>query len=240
MADSPQTEGRKSLAAPYTAFSSVTTLIKSLKEHGLPSRIDRSVLTNFSGAVGGQLLTALKFLGLTDDDGHPTDRLRALVAAHGTEEWPEVLAGVLRDAYAPMFQLNMETASPSQFTEAFRRAYPGADEVQRKSMTFFLGGVREAQIKISAYIMRNKKPRSGPAKKRAPKAPPGNGGASTPPMGPPSPPPPPPSHLPGHIHPTNEFQLVALIDPSMSDKERDAVWTLIQFLKMKGAKPAAT
>ncbi len=140
-----------------------------MKEHGAaPSRIDRSVLTSFSGAVGGQVLTMLKFLGLTDDVGHPTDELGKLIKAYDTDAWPAALSEVLRRAYAPLFKLNLETASPNQFNEHFRKSYPAADEVSRKSMTFFLNAMREAGIKISPYIMKGKKPRSVTAKRRTP------------------------------------------------------------------------
>ena len=43
------------------------TFIEDLHEHGVPSRIDRSVLTRFSGIVGTQLMHALRFLSLVED-----------------------------------------------------------------------------------------------------------------------------------------------------------------------------
>ncbi len=160
------TDGNTGLSPPYVAFQSIKTVAKNMKEHSVPLRVDRSVLDNFSGAVGKQIITALKFLKLTDDAGHPNDTMRALVGAYDTTGWPDALSGVLREAYAPIFNLSLEAASPSQFNENFRKAYPGADAVQRKCMTFFLNAARDAQIKISPYIMKNKKPRSAPTKKR--------------------------------------------------------------------------
>ncbi len=152
-------EATKGLTAPYPAFQTLKTLVKPMKEHGPPSRIDRSVLTSFSGAVGGQVLTMLKFLKLTDDSGHPTTDLSKLITTYDTDQWRPALAEVVRKAYAPLFQLNLETATPNQFNEHFRKTYPAAEEVSRKSMTFFLSAAREADIKISPYIMKNKKPR---------------------------------------------------------------------------------
>ena len=55
--------------APYTSYRTFNTFIEDLREHGVPSRIDRSVLPRFSGVVGGQLMHALRFLGLIDDEG---------------------------------------------------------------------------------------------------------------------------------------------------------------------------
>jgi hypothetical protein len=215
----------KGPAAPYTAFQSLKTMAKQMKEHGVPSRVDRSVLTNFSGAVGSQVITALKFLKLTDDDGHPTVALRKLVDAYDTDAWATVLAQIIRDAYAPIFKMDLETASPGQFSERFRATYPGADAVLQKSTTFFLNAVREANIKVSPYIMKNKKPRSGPAKKRAAKTNGERGGVTNQP--PPAPAQPTTDKLPSEI-------MLSLFDHEMKDAEKQAVWTLIQYFKMKG------
>jgi len=65
-----------------------------------------------------------------------------------------------------LLQLDLETASPNQFSERFRAAFPGAEEVQRKSVALFLSAARDAGIKSSEYIMKNKKPHSAPTKKR--------------------------------------------------------------------------
>jgi hypothetical protein len=167
MADEQSTKDAARVTPPYIAFQSLKTLCATLKEHGIPGRIDRSVLGNFSGAVGGQVMTALKFLHLTDDDNHPSQLLRDLAEAHGTDRWSQTLAGVVRDAYKPIFELNLEAASPAQFNEKFRTAYPGKDETLRKSQGFFINAIREAAIPTSSYLMKNKKPRSGPTKRRA-------------------------------------------------------------------------
>src|ERR1700712_3196069 len=102
MADGNETSGTRT-SAPYTAYQSLKTLAAALKEHGLPPRIDRSLMTNFSGAVQSQLMTALRFLSLITADDLPTTFLQKLVAAHGTDAWPSELQTVLRHAYADMF-----------------------------------------------------------------------------------------------------------------------------------------
>jgi hypothetical protein len=169
MAEAETTEDTKPLSAPYTAFQSVKTALTQFKEHGTPSRVDRTVLPTFSGAVGSQVVTAFRFLKLIDANNSARGELDELVQAVGTDEWTASLRTVLQSAYAPLFGLNLETASPSQFTELFRREYPGTEDVSRKAMTFFLNAARDAEIKISPYILRNKKPRSNGTKRRAPR-----------------------------------------------------------------------
>ena len=153
-------KARSLRTAPYTSYRTFKTFIEDLREHGVPSRIDRSVLTRFSGAVGGQLMHALRFLGLIDSEGRSTQRLRELVIAHGGAQWPETLSHTLHQAYAPMFAIDLETATPSHFSATFRKAFPAADAVVQKCVTFFLYAAADAGLRVSARILKGRKPRS--------------------------------------------------------------------------------
>ena len=97
------------------------------------------MLTRFSGVVGIllPLCSALRSLDSIDDEGRPTQRLRELVIAQGAAEWPGTLSQALEQAYAPIFAIDLETATPSHFSAAFRKAFPAADAVVQKCVTFF-------------------------------------------------------------------------------------------------------
>lgn len=236
MAEEAESERVKGNTPPYIAFQTTKTIVKDFKEHGVPGRIDRSVLTNFSGAVVSQVLPALKFLHLTTSDNAPTDWLIELKDSYGDEvKWPVVLEKIVRHAYKPLFTLNLETATPSQFNERFKQAYPGADDVQRKSMTFFLNAAKEAKIPVSGYLMKNKKPRSSPAKKRAPKPQQervsprhvggGGGGGGA------------PGNPPAAQMSTVDVLMKLIYDPSkMKPDEEQAVFTLIRYLRTQGVQ----
>lgn len=222
---------QKGPSPPYIAFQSLKTLASNMKEHGVPGRIDKSVLGNFSGAVGSQIITGLKFLDLIDDDNHPKPALQNLVGAYDTDDWASALAQVLKEAFAPIFSVNLETASPAQFTEHFKRTYGIDGDTLRKSLTFFVNAVRDAQVPISAYIMKNKKPRSGPAKKRAIKPSgekfkaDGNKGSS--------------AHGENNSHTQTEKplsqQLLEILSPdSMPGDVQQAVLTLLVYLRKEG------
>ena len=238
------TEEQKALSAPYTAFQSVKTALTQFKENGTPARVDRTVLPTFSGAVGSQVMQAFKFLKLVGPNNDTRDDLVALVETVGTDEWTSALRNILKTSYGPLFAINLETASPSQFSEVFRREYPGADDVVRKSMTFFLNAAREAEIKISPYILRNKKPRSNGNKRRptpraeqqptaAPTSPSwmraasaaaagGRKGAAVQP-----PPPPPAQQRPSEI-------LLEHFKPNeMDDETQQALWVMLKYFKGK-------
>src|SRR5271166_2979904 len=164
-------QAKSTRTPPYTSYRTFRTFIEDLREHGVPSRIDRSVLTRFSGVVGTQLMHALRFLGLIEDHGRPTQRLKELVNAHGAAHWPERFSELLRHVYAPMFAIDLETATPSQFNEAFRKAFPAADAVVQKCVTFFLYAAIDAGVPISGRVMKGRKPRSPTPRRKRPAAP---------------------------------------------------------------------
>jgi hypothetical protein len=222
---------RSSGTPPYTSYRTFRTFIEDLQEHGVPSRIDRSVLTRFSGVVGTQLMHALRFLSLIEDDGRPTQRLKELVSAHATAHWPEKLLERLRQEYAPMFAIDLETATPSHFNEAFRRAFPAAEAVVQKCVTFFLYAASDAGVQISGRVLKGRKPRS-----LTPRRKPARPASAYPPMkeseaGPPQP----QSTVPlGDTRKPSEILLAQLDPNAMDDEQQAAVWTLLRYFKARG------
>jgi len=213
---------------PYTSYRTFKTFIEDLSERGVPSRVDRSVLTRFSGAVGTQLMHALRFLGLIDDHGRPTQRLKELVSAHGAEGWPGKLLEALREEYAPMFAINLETATPSHFNETFRKAFPAADAVVLKCVTFFLYAANDAGVRISGRVLKGRKPRAlAPRRRRALAQAPAKESEAETSLAPP-------------VTPRIEGKkpselLLSYLDPNeMDDEQQAAVWTLLKYFKARG------
>ena len=216
---------------PYTSYRTFKTFIEDLHEHGVPSRIDRSVLMRFSGVVGSQLMHALRFLGLIEDDGRPTHRLKELMKAHAAGQWPETFLELLRQEYAPMFAIDLETATPSHFNEAFRRAFPAADAVVQKCVTFFLYAANDAGVKISGRVLKGRKPRS-----LTPRRKPAKPAFAPPSVGKPEAGPPPPQPSGSHADAKTQSQLLLMhLDPNeMNDEQQAAVWTLLKYFKARG------
>ena len=221
-------QAKSTRTPPYTSYRTFKTFIEDLRELGVPSRIDRSVLTRFSGVVGTQLMHALRFLGLIEDHGQPTQRLKELVNAHGPGHWPEKLLELLRQGYAPMFAIDLETATPSHFNESFRKAFPAADAVVQKCVTFFLYAANDAGVKISGRVLKGRKPRSlTPRRKHASaQAPNKEFEAGT------SRPQPDTSRIEGSK--PSEVLLTYLDPNEMDDEQQAAVWTMLKYFKARG------
>jgi Family of unknown function (DUF5343) len=208
------------VTAPYVGFPTYKNMLSGFKENALPDRIDRSVLGKFSGIVGGQLLATLRFFDLIDQAGHPKPTLRVLVDAYGREEWSSVLAQHVRSAYSPLLSLKLESVSPAQFHETFRRSYAGEGDTSRKSISFFLSAAADAKIPISSYLLKNKKPRNGATKrkvKNAPSKPEAEQGSNNSKSKDFKPPPPPPADDTSKTIATQLLEKFPTFDPTWPD-----------------------
>ena len=186
---------------PFHAFSAV---LASLKAHGVPQRIDGSVISHFRPGVAPEVAPSLRFLGLIDEGGAPTERLDDLVRAHGTPRWPDVFREVLTVAYAPVFGLPLDRVTTRELHEGFREAYPqtGPDG-RRKAVAFFVRAAMAAEVRVSERVVRRRRGASRPA---APE--------------------------PSLSERDAAQFLIDLLDPeTMSDEEQKAVITLLLYLQ---------
>lgn len=154
------TETNKKATPPYIAFSTFLSFIKGLAKAGIPSRIDKSLLRNMSGGNQSALVAALKWFGLIDDVGVPSDKLESLVGAGDSAGL--VLRHLLPSAYRFMNDgtIQLDRATGSQVEEKFR-AYGLTGSTIVKAMAFFISACREADISLSSHIKLPKVVRSG-------------------------------------------------------------------------------
>jgi hypothetical protein len=216
---------------PYVSYRTFKTFLDDLSREGVPSRIDRSVLTRFSGVVGTQLVHALRFFGLVEEDGRPTERLRRLAEAHGSAHWPDTFAELLRKTYAPMFAIDLEAATPSHFSATFRKAFPAADAVVQKCVTFFLYAASDAGVKVSGRVLKGRKPRAVTPPQAAPRRTrrfePAAAAVEAPaPAAAVAP--------PAEGKKPSEWLLQHFDPGGMDEAEQAAVWTLLKYFRTRG------
>lgn len=224
----------KGRTPPYIGYSTFKTLLSELKTNGLPPQIDRSVLIRFAGGMQGQLMHGLRSLGLTDDDKKPTPKLKRLVDAFETPEYAAALRPIIDETYPYVLQLDLMTATPSMFADAFKKAVDAKEDVLRKCRTFFLHAARDIGIAVGPRIEKAKFPRpsnGGVRKAKSAKSP-----APTPTPSP-TPTPTPAATISDHAL---EYKLIDLMrDDGIKDEQRAAIWTLVQYLTAKAKKTAA-
>lgn len=219
---------------PYIPFQTFLTLLKQLKTDGLPPQIDKSVLAKFSGGIQGQLKVALKSMSLMDD-GKPTDDLEALVNDYDTSEFVNQLQRLLKRTYPYVFAIDLMTATPTMFADAFK--VTGAKEdVLRKCRSFFLHAAKAASIPLGNRILTGSVPRApsnGSAKKK-PKAAKAVKDVDT-------------GEVRGTQNDQNnisdtalEYKLIDLMrEDGVGEEERGAIWILVQYLTAKAKSAAA-
>src|SRR5436309_8735008 len=145
-----ESEIKKTLP-PYAPFKSFMKLMDALRLL-VPPKLDNSymVAQKFSGSISGQVLTACRFLGLVDGV-EPTDTLRTWAKQDG-DEWKKTFEKILRTAYAPMFEINLETATDGMFRERFRKVYGVEGEIASKIISFFTNACNRAGVTLSPLI----------------------------------------------------------------------------------------
>jgi len=137
---------------PYIAYRTFENFLAELKARGLPSRIDRSVLSHKSGTVQSQLLLCFRYLDLIAVSGRPTEKLRGLVASEGVTR-KNLQREILKSAYLFIFEsdFDLRSATSYQMEELFHRTGASGETV-RRCISFFLAAARTAGIPFSSYL----------------------------------------------------------------------------------------
>lgn len=230
---------------PYISENTFTSVIRRLRKDGLPSRLNHDSIRQFSSALRRQIFTGFKFLHLIDIEGRPISSLVDVVDAYDTELWPKRIEFVIRESYAPLFELPLQSIKPAAFQKAFADLYPGSEAVSRKCITFFITISRTAEIPLSAGLIDSTRPRggrpadtsksptttlrtkkTGAARSSSARNTPQHRGESS------------HSASDSERHPRIVRDLTLLIDENtMTAAELDAVWTLIKYCtRSKGAQ----
>ena len=185
-----------------------------------------------SGGTAYSLMSALKFLKLTDNDGVPQTLLRELVVASDEARKP-LIHQMLREAYPTLMDgpLNLAEASGGQFEEHLREEYNIKGSTVDKVATFFIAAAEDAGIALSPHLRKrraspsNSTPRRRPQKRVEETS---NNDQKTRENG---------NHF--QPRPLSHVLTDLLNVTDMTDAEMDAVWVLLRYQKKKEAEEAS-
>lgn len=145
-------QGRKHLP-PYISYRTFENFIGRLQQQ-VPARIDRSYWgETLSGSTGTQLMSALRFLNLVDGNGKPTDELKLVASARGTDR-PKALHEITYEAYSFVLQssLDLQNATYAQLEEVFHDNFQLTPDVGRKCIKFFISLASSAGTSLSPFV----------------------------------------------------------------------------------------
>ena len=154
-------KGRKR-SPPYVSYRTFLNFLEGL-QRGIPARIDRSYWGDIlSGSTGTQLVGALRFMGLVDAVGVPTNQLRELIAAKGAQRG-EILKKVCSESFVFLLgsAFDPRQATYSQLEEVFNDMYQVDGDVARKCIKFFIELANDAGISLSPFITKKSRTAHG-------------------------------------------------------------------------------
>jgi hypothetical protein len=155
--------GQGGFSPPYTSWTTALNLIERMTaEGGIPSRVDRSYLSNLPGSTQTMLISGLKSLAILDQGGSPTPTLHALV--NDPDGRPALVRQMLETHYKAPLALGLN-ATQAQLEEAFRDMGVSGSTL-RKAVAFFLAAARYAELPVSPHF---KTPKIGRGSNGAPR-----------------------------------------------------------------------
>ena len=105
--------------APYAPMSALREFFERIRNVSPPARVDRRFFQKLSVAGSNEwaLLSALKFLGIVDDNGVPTAAYRALQTS---DRFEYTLRELVLEAYRPLFDAGGDRMSVEDLRNYFR------------------------------------------------------------------------------------------------------------------------
>lgn len=147
---------------PYVSYKTFKHFIAKLRQD-FPTRIDRAYWGEmYSGSTGTQLMLALRFLNLMDDNTRPLPRLK-LLSSVLNENRATLLRQVAEEAYAFVLKETLDTqnATYAELEDIFQDTYNMKSEVCRKCIKFFVEFSKDAGIPLSQYVTHKWKTQPG-------------------------------------------------------------------------------
>jgi len=175
-------------AVPYVSYVTAKNFIDGLSEHPLPTKINRSLMSNLAYSVQPQLLAALRYLDLITADGTPTDKLAQLVQAKDKPR-AQLMAKIVKEAYGFLFSggFDLSRTTPGELDERFKSEGGVGGSTVGKAVSFFIAAAKDVGITLSPHLAKRKVTTApNPGRKRKAKR--VNGEAHDEPPPPPPPP----------------------------------------------------
>jgi hypothetical protein len=145
------TENERKPLPPYMPYKTFGTFLDHLRAIGMPSHIDKSVMTNLSGGMQSWLKAALRYMKLINADDTPTPALEKLAAAQGDDRKP-----LMRELFGKTYAflngtVDLTKTTPAKLREAIVQE-GGQGETVEKIITFMMAMAKDAGVPVSSLL----------------------------------------------------------------------------------------
>jgi hypothetical protein len=156
-----EARSERSNIPPYVPYRTFLNFLDGLKV-GVPSHIDKSVLSSLSGGMQSWLKASLRYMKLIDHGGQSQERLYDLVSYPDSEGRKRQMAALFNETYKPIRDLvELEVTTPAKLEQAFVQLGANGETV-KKCMAFLLAFGKDAEIELSPHLLkRASTPRRG-------------------------------------------------------------------------------
>jgi hypothetical protein len=157
----------KAWRPPYMSYETLTNFFdKKIGDNPVPPRIDTYFLDNYAGSVRPLLITALKTMGMLDDNNVVLEPLHE--AARGAGDRKAVFEAWATDFYADQIALARQHATAQMLWESFSKRGGVSGSTLRRAVIFYLALAKDVGLPVSAHFKAPKASSSGPRPSRTP------------------------------------------------------------------------
>lgn len=158
------TEADRKPLPPYLPYKTFTSFLDQLRNVGMPSHIDKSVMTSMSGAMQSWLKSALRYMRLVDADDAPDPRLVKLVNSKGDDR-KAALMTLFKSSYAFLDgKVDLSNTTPQKLrTTVVDLGASG--ETADKIMAFMIAFGKDAGMTLSPHLLKRAAPQRRPRQK---------------------------------------------------------------------------
>lgn len=146
-------EDKGKASPPYIPFLTFSNMIMWLETEGVPVKFDRSFWgKKYSGSLGSQLMTGLRFLGLLKGE-HTQPLLGDIVKATGDDR-KKLLVNMIQQSYSAVDFSQLSGGTPNMLKEWFA-TYHLDGNTERKARSFFINACKSYGVSISNTLRKS-------------------------------------------------------------------------------------
>jgi hypothetical protein len=151
---------------PYGTYGRLKGTVDRFAESTVPTSLNQHVLDDLSGYDFSALTTALRFLGLINEDRTVRQEFRDLVEARkkGEGDYKAALLDIISSSYQPVIgKVDVVNGTLPELEKAFKDAGIPQGQMVTKAVRFYVKALEDCGVKVSDYITKPK-PRTAKGK----------------------------------------------------------------------------